>query len=122
LEDYNEYIYGLNEQEEIYSYVTPLKYSEDIISDNELRYYGLARDEIVLDCNLYEREGERWERRVDLNCNINLYDLARKLVTSEEENHYIYKLTYSYDGTTPTSTIYNILTDEEESPLDNHDP
>lgn len=122
LEDYNEYIYGLNEQEEVYSYVTPLKYSEDVISDNELRYYGLARDEIVLDCNLYEREGERWERRVDLNCNINLYDLARKLVTSEEENHYIYKLTYSYDGTTPTSTIYNILTDEEESPLDNHDP
>lgn len=122
LEDYNEYIYSLNEQEEVYSYVTPLKYSEDVISDNELRYYGLARDEIVLDCNLYEREGERWERRVDLNCNINLYDLARKLVTSEEENHYIYKLTYSYDGTTPVSTIYNILTDEEESPLDNQDP
>lgn len=122
LEDYNEYIYSLNEQEEVYSYVTPLKYSEDVISDNELRYYGLARDEIVLDCNLYERKGERWERRVDLNCNINLYDLARKLVTSEEENHYIYKLTYSYDGTTPVSTIYNILTDEEESPLDNQDP
>lgn len=122
LEDYNEYIYGLYEQEEVYSYVTPLKYSKDIISDNELRYYGLARDEIVLNCNLYEREGERWERKVDLNCNINLYDLARKLVTSGEKNHYIYKLTYSYDGTTPTSTIYNILIDEHESPLDNHDP
>lgn len=122
LEDYNEYIYGLYEQEETYSYITPLKYSEDVISDSELRYYGLARDEIVLDCNLYEKEGERWERKVDLNCNINLYDLARKLVTSKEEKHYIYRLTYNYNGTAPTSIIYNILTDGEESPLDNQDP
>ena len=122
LEDYNKYIYGLYEQEEVYSYVTPLKYSEDITSDNELRYYGLARDEIILDCNLYEKGSEGWERKVNLNCNISLYDLARKLVTSEKEKHYIYKLTYSYDGTAPTSTIYDVLADEKVSPLNNQDP
>lgn len=87
LEDFKEKIYGLLENEETYSYIAPITAAEDLMPEEDERYYGLLRDFITF-------SAEVEDTIKSINFEINLIDLAKQLV--KNENVTIYKCIGEY--------------------------
>lgn len=83
LKDYVDYIYGLHEEEETYSYLAPLSDTENETADDDIRFYGMARDKISIEGNLYtyDEQSSEWNEDRTIAVSINFIDLAKYLVT-----------------------------------------
>ena len=83
LKDYVDYIYGLHEEEETYSYLAPLSETENETADDDVRFYGMARDKISIEGNLYtyDEQSSEWNEDKTIAVSINFIDLAKYLVT-----------------------------------------
>lgn len=86
LKDYVNYIYGLHEEEETYSYLAPLSDTENETADNDTRFYGMVRDNISIEGNLYTYDtvNNEWNEDRSINVSINFIDLAKYLVTQNK--------------------------------------
>lgn len=74
LGEFADYVYGINETEESYNYVTPLSHVKDIHGKNEIRYYGLVRDKINFTI------AEDFSNPI---ITIDWYDVGHKLITGK---------------------------------------
>lgn len=85
LKDYVDYIYGLHEEEETYSYLAPLSDTENETADDDVRFYGMARDKISIEGNLYtyDEQSSEWNEDKDISVVISFIDLAKYLVTQD---------------------------------------
>ena len=87
LSDYTEYIYGISEGEETYSYLAPLSDTEALYPEKDVRFYGLVRDSIIFDANLYTRneQTKTWDENKTFNIHFTFIDLAKKLISTDSE-------------------------------------
>lgn len=86
LKDYVDYIYGLHEEEETYSYLAPLSDIKNETTDDGVRFYGMVRDNISIKGNLYtyNKESSEWNEDKNIDVSINFIDLAKYLVTQNK--------------------------------------
>lgn len=79
LGDFADSIYGIHENEETYDYIIPLSNTDEIIAENDIRYYGLARDFITFDASVAESINS-------INVSIKLTDLGKALIDNSQES------------------------------------
>lgn len=121
LYDYRDKIYGILEEEERYNYVAPLSHAENIHADDDTRFYGIARDKIDFEGQLYAKNSTGdWVDNRYINVNMRLHDLAAELATKEE------KIIISFNGSYVTSSDKIVLRDivniYYDDPIEDIDP
>lgn len=89
LSNYNDYIYGLLEEEDSYLYVAPLSEAAKINGGEDKRFYGLVRDKIDFSGNLYDynEETSEWVENPAISLDLDFVDLARKLVAAPRSTY-----------------------------------
>lgn len=133
LNDYNDYLYGLGvkpnmcynsipydiqvavEQSDYYVTFYPLSDATSLGIDLN-RYYGLARDEISFEGSLYKQVDGYWERDLEAEVEIKLYDVARYIATNVKKYIFDYKGVYQNDAF-QTEKYKTILTEEQKDPV-----
>ena len=120
LNDFEDYVYGINELDYSYQYIAPLSSADKISVKDETRFYGLVRDVIDLDVE-YDVETQKWTFDTD-SISIKFYDIGQSLVDDLGTKPLIYSknLSTAYDkafvqGDTLTLTENQVtpLTPEE---------
>lgn len=94
LEDYINKIYGVLENEETYTYVTPLSNSTVVSTQTGGRFYGLARDNISLTAEMEEHDDIQ---DIHVNLDIKFNDVGQLLIRSNS------RVIYRYQGETNTN-------------------
>lgn len=120
LSDYSQHIYGIKENEDTYSYVTPLSTAAQSSTEQISRFYGIARDLIDLNGNLYTYDNSAQEYVLDKQATveINYYDVGEKLITPDVEQSPIFSFSASYDADNDLMETTNLTSVLEEDPLD----
>jgi len=116
LNDFEDYVYGINELDYSYQYIAPLSSASKISVKDETRFYGLARDVINLDVE-YDVETQKWTFDTD-SISIKFYDIGRSLVDNLETKPLIYSknLSTAYDKAFVEGDTL-ILTENQVTPL-----
>ena len=110
LSEFGDYIYGLREKEETYEYLHPLSYAADLFTEEDLRFYGLVRDIITINGEIYNPNVNNVSHTI--GATIQLYDLARELVTEDKERNVVYSVSININktllhNTTNVSVLYD---------------
>lgn len=114
LKDYVDYIYGLHEEEETYSYLAPLSETENETADDDVRFYGMVRDNISIEGNLYtyNEQTSEWDEDRSIDVSINFIDLAKYLVT-QNKTPILQITSLLEEDEMNTTTVYDIKDDGE---------
>lgn len=113
LSTFGDYLYGLREKEEYYEYLHPLSYAADLFTEEDLRFYGLTRDIITIDGQLYNPDSN--EASYQIGATIQLYDLARELVTPDKERNIVFSATVNISTPIVSQVNTEVLYDVRES-------
>lgn len=122
--DYSQHIYGIKENEETYSYVTPLSNAESSSTPAVTRFYGLARDAIEFNGNLYtyNNSTQEYELNKTAEVEIKYFDLGKKLIEPDATQTPIFSFVATYDADNDlmeTTSLTSVLGDD---PLDASGP
>lgn len=87
-DSFADYIYGVSESDDVYTYLAPLSDIKTQKLDTLTRFYGLMRYNVDMVGELYKynEETEKWEENIDVFFNFKVYDTTKQIIGNEENN------------------------------------